>query len=117
MVDTIIASFMNNLHNVTWMDDATKQLAIQKENLLVHRVGYPAEPNQYINYTVSAGQHLQTVLGFQQLAFQQGTIAQLGKASNRKSWSMFGDTVNAYYDDPTNSLSIPAGIMQPPCTR
>ncbi len=117
MVDTIIGQFMNNLQNVTWMDDATKQLAIQKENLLVHRVGYPSEPNPYSGYTVTPGKHLKTVLSFQQLAFQQGTVKLLGKASDRNTWAMFGDTVNAYYDDPTNSLTIPAGILQPPCTR
>lgn len=47
MVDTIIGSFMNNLQNVSWMDPVTKAAAVAKENLLAHRVGYPANPNTY----------------------------------------------------------------------
>lgn len=114
MVDTIISTFMQVLQNVTWMDAGTKSEAITKENLLAHRVGFPSNPNTYSDYTVTPKQHLTTVMSFNYNQFQDGVVALLFKPANRNAWAMFADIVNAYYDAPTNSLTIPAGIMQPP---
>jgi len=114
MVDTIISTFLAGLQNVSWMDAPTKAAAVAKENLLAHRVGAPSNPNTYSDYTVTPGQHLVTILNFQTTLFTDSVVNQLGKPSNRNAWSMFADTVNAYYDPHTNSLSIPAGILQYP---
>jgi hypothetical protein len=118
MVDSIIGSFMNNLQNVSWMDPVTKAAAVAKENLLAHRVGYPADPNTYSyadgslcacrccvghvgmwlfcvhlrDYNVLPGQHLATILGFQSTAFTDTVASQLGRPSNRNAWAMFADS-------------------------
>lgn len=41
MVDNIIAAFSQELKNAEWMDDATKNSALDKVKSMKHLVGYP----------------------------------------------------------------------------
>ncbi len=83
--------------------------------MLSRNIGYPPSFNNYSQYTVTPGQHLQTVVGFQVTSFHLNTVQAFTQPANRGAWSMFADIVNAYYDPTTNSLHIPAGILQDPC--
>jgi putative endopeptidase len=44
----------------------------------------------------------------------QRQLAKIGKPVDRSEWYMTPQTVNAYYDPSMNSLTVPAGILQPP---
>lgn len=41
MVEAIRAAFKSNLPNIDWMDDATAQLAREKADAVIQRIGYP----------------------------------------------------------------------------
>jgi hypothetical protein len=161
MVDTIIGSFMNNLQNVSWMDPVTKAAAVAKENLLAHRVGYPANPNTYSSvfrtctclcvhrsphgdvgcragittccrvsiwrrFSASSPRRSRTLLranwvvhptvthGPCSLIVCYDTLSAAVSPSAHVPRCIL-PAVNAYYDAPTNSLTIPAGILQYPC--
>lgn len=43
IVENIRSSFVDMLHKVTWMDEKTKQAAIEKAKALVSHIGYPKE--------------------------------------------------------------------------
>lgn len=43
MVENIRSSFINTLHNVSWMDETTKKAAIGKAKTLTAHIGYPDE--------------------------------------------------------------------------
>jgi putative endopeptidase len=44
----------------------------------------------------------------------QRQLAKIGRPVDRSEWYMTPQTVNAYYDPSMNSLTVPAGILQPP---
>lgn len=44
-------------------------------------------------------------------------ISEMGKMTNRDKWLMSPPTVNAYYLPVFNSMTFPAGILQPPFYR
>jgi putative endopeptidase len=44
----------------------------------------------------------------------QRDLSKLAKPTDRSEWDMTPPTINADYDDSTNSINIPAGILQPP---
>lgn len=43
IVENIQSSFIDLLHKVSWMDETTKQAAIEKAKALVAHIGYPKE--------------------------------------------------------------------------
>lgn len=41
MVENIRRAFRNELSEITWMDDATKEAALEKADFIKHFIGYP----------------------------------------------------------------------------
>ena len=98
-----------------WMDDATKQNALDKLSTFYVKVGYP---DKWIDIS---GLHIDP-----QQSFCDNMMAcrkfwnkwridnKAGKPVDRDEWHMTPQTVNAYYNPTTNEICFPAGILQVP---
>jgi putative endopeptidase len=95
------------------MAPATKAEAIAKLNALHVGVGYPESWRNYSSYEVKPDD----IVGNRmrgELFDYHFNVARIGKAVNRKQWSMTPQTVNAVNLPLQNALNFPAAILQPP---
>lgn len=113
MVANLIAAFRKRIEALSWMDPATKAEAEAKLSTLYVGIGYPESWHDYSNYEVKAGDIFGNIWRGGQSHYQWD-VSRLGKAVDRKEWSMDPQTVNAVNLPLQNALNFPAAILQPP---
>lgn len=113
MVANIIAAFRKRIEALTWMNPATKAEAEAKLSTLYVGIGYGESWHDYSNYEVKSDDLFGNIWRGD-LSEYQRRIALLGKAVDKKEWSMTPQTVNAVNLPLQNALSFPAAILQPP---
>jgi putative endopeptidase len=113
MVRNIQAEFRTRLGQLTWMGEATKAKAYTKLDAFLNRIGYPDRWRNYSALEVKAEPFAANFL--RASAFEAGRdLAKVGRPTDRSEWGMTPPTVNASYNPSFNSITFPAGIMQPP---
>jgi endothelin-converting enzyme/putative endopeptidase len=113
MVANLIVAFHKRIDALTWMDPKTKAEAQAKLDSLYVGVGYPETWKDYSGYEVKADDIFGNVWRGRLFDYEKD-VARLGKAVDRKEWSMEPQTVNAVNLPLQNALSFPAAILQPP---
>jgi predicted metalloendopeptidase len=113
LVQGIENAMRQDIGQLQWMSDATKQKAYEKLNTIVNNIGYPDTWRDYSSVVIKsddyAGNSVRTG------AFEvQRLYKKIDRPTDRKDWSMTPPTVNAYYRPPMNDINFPAGILQPP---
>jgi putative endopeptidase len=103
----------DDLNTLSWMSPATRSAAQQKLALMQLRIGYPEQWRDYGGLAVDRGPYVRNVMRANAFEVQR-QLAKIGKPVDRSEWYMTPQTVNAYYDPSMNSLTVPAGILQPP---
>jgi putative endopeptidase len=113
MVKAIENAMHQDIGQLTWMSDTTKQQAYVKLNAIVNNIGYPDKWRDYSSVTITADDYYgnTTRAGSFEVKRQYNKI---DKPTDRKDWNMTPPTVNAYYRPPMNDINFPAGILQPP---
>lgn len=109
----ITKGFGVSLRKLEWMDDPTRQAALDKLSAINWKVGYSTKPDTYEDVVVSRDSLASTV----QSVFKHvhtRSINRLGKPVDKSEWSMNYQEVNAYYSPVRNEMVFPAGILQPP---
>ena len=98
-----------------WMSDKTKQKALEKLGAFYIKVGYPNTWRDYSALSVNNDASLLDII-VQIQRFNNDYYADklVGKPVDRDQWLMTPQTVNAYYNPPTNEICFPAGILQYP---
>ena len=113
MISEIRQSFKQTIEHTTWMTEATKRSALKKLDLMTERVGYPEHWRNYNGLIIQRSSFVENVINA--TAFNnQYDLAKIGQPVDRAEWSMAPQTINAYYDPSMNSITILAGILQPP---
>jgi putative endopeptidase len=103
----------NEIRELPWMSDATKQRALEKLGAIVNKVGYPDKWRDYSSLKIVRGDFMGNVERAN--AFERRReLAKIGKPVDRGEWQMTPPTVNAYYDPQMNDINFPAGVLQPP---
>jgi|HubBroStandDraft_1064217.scaffolds.fasta_scaffold25257_2 putative endopeptidase len=113
LVANMRAALGEELQSADWLAPQTRQQALRKLTTFDPRIGYPVKWRDYSDVEVSRGSYL---------ADKEATIvaerkydaAKIGKKLDRTEWNMTPPTVNAYYTSSRNSITFPAGILQPP---
>jgi endothelin-converting enzyme/putative endopeptidase len=113
MVDALEKSLDDDIHNLPWMTDETKQQAKIKLVAIRNKIGYPDVWRDYTKLTIKPGDLMGNFLRANEFESRR-EIAKIGKPLDRKEWGMTPPTVNAYYSPPRNEIVFPAGILQPP---
>ncbi len=113
MVKAIETAMHQDIQQLDWMSDTTKQQAYTKLNTIVNNIGYPDQWRDYSSVVVARDDYAGNAR--RAAAFETHRIYQkIDKPTDRKDWSMTPPTVNAYYRPPMNDINFPAGILQPP---
>ena len=120
MVQEIRREFNLMLHEVDWMDAATKAAAIEKAEAMVTHIGYPPElldmsklddlyKGLQLNSNDYYGNALRSTMFGTNYAFSK-----LREAVDKMDWVRHGRpaVVNAFYSPLENSIQFPAGILQ-----
>jgi putative endopeptidase len=113
MVERIRAALKDDLETLAWMTPATRRAAARKLELMQLRIGYPDRWRDYSGLEIDRGPYVLNMMRAREFE-QRRQFDKIGKPVDRGEWSMTPQTVNAYYDPSMNSLTIPAGILQPP---
>jgi predicted metalloendopeptidase len=113
MVQAIEKAMHQDIQQLDWMSDTTKQQAYKKLTAIVNNIGYPDKWRDYSSVVVKRGDYAgnaQRAASFE----VKRQYNKIDKPTDRKDWSMTPPTVNAYYRPPMNDINFPAGILQPP---
>ncbi len=113
LVHAIEDAMHQDIGELTWMSDTTKQKAYEKLSTVVNNIGYPDTWRDYSTVVVQSDDfagNVRRATGFE----VQRQRNKISKPTDRKDWGMSPPTVNAYYRGNMNDINFPAGILQPP---
>ncbi|KAL1123319.1 hypothetical protein AAG570_002405 [Ranatra chinensis] len=120
MINNLRTAFKENLKELSWMDDETRQLAESKADAITDMIGFPdyiLDPRQldekYKELEVSEHKYFLNNIHANQYNLKQN-LKKLGQPVNKTRWNMTPPTVNAYYTPTRNQIAFPAGILQAP---
>ncbi len=121
MTEAIIDEYERLLTSCTRMTPQTRIRAIKKLKEIEINVAYPENISDYLNNDIpilptSEGGNLIGYKTEYSRAYNEYCTSLLnnGETAERGGWSIYPQTVNAMYDPIANSITIPAGILQPP---
>jgi len=116
MVDNLKMAFRYRLRNLTWMEESTKEKALEKLDRMDVKVGYPDKWRDFSALEIKNDSYLKNVLRARGFGFNHGIygVDKIGKPVDRDLWHMSPQEVNAYNDPSNNLIVFPAGILQPP---
>jgi putative endopeptidase len=117
MVGHIKDEFASRLRRNDWLDEATRQAALEKLGRIDIQVGYPAQWVDFSALDIRPDDHFGNVQRAARFAFQR-EIGQIGKTALGNRFAVATKTtpisVNSAYNFTTNTIDITAAILQPP---
>ncbi len=113
MVGDIEDAFARRLPGLEWMDETTREAALQKKAKIQPMIGYPDKWKDYSALKLRRNSYFENLVATSQFLTAR-EIKKVGKPVDRQEWSMLPQTVNAGYSPARNRITFPAGILQPP---
>lgn len=118
MVDDIVAVYERRIRALDWMGDETKEEALDKLQAIASFIGVPDEWPQdayelALKRPEEGGLFVNNVLEAHR-AVRDAEFAAKNEPVDKTRWFDAPQTVNAYYYPLTNSITLMAGILQPP---
>ncbi len=113
MIRNIEAAMHRDIENVSWMQPATKQQALEKLAAVMDKIGYPDHWIDYSSLAITRTSYPGNVASGTAFELHR-QLSFIGKPLDRTQWQMTPPTVDAYEDPQTNTINFPAGILQPP---
>ncbi|XP_053379958.1 neprilysin-like [Mercenaria mercenaria] len=106
LVDKLKIAFKGMIDKLTWMENATKQVAKEKADHMEPRIGYSDIVYNDTAINMMYENEDDTLITME--------TKQSYLRNNQERSDMSPATVNAYYNRLTNQISFPAAILQPP---
>jgi predicted metalloendopeptidase len=113
MVKNLEAALGDDIRQLPWMSEATREQALIKLAAINNKIGYPDKWRDYSALDVDRGPYVENVFRAETFEFHRD-LNKVGKPVDRTEWGMTPPTVNAYYNAHLNEIVFPAGILQPP---
>lgn len=113
LVSNLKAALGDRIAKCDWMSRETQQKAQEKLEAINVKIGYPDKWRDYSSLNIDKSGYLSNILKIWQFETDY-ELAKIGKPVDPTTWYMSPQTVNAYYEPPTNEICFPAAILQPP---
>lgn len=113
LVENLRAAFKTRIENLDWMGAETKKNAYKKLENLVQKIGYPDKWKNYSMLGIKDDIYVLNVIRTNEFEFDYD-MKKVGKPVDKSEWGMTPQTVNAGFHPIKNTLTFPAGILQPP---
>jgi putative endopeptidase len=113
MVNNITSILKERIQNLSWMDNSTKDAAINKLSKFTVKIGYPDKWRDYSGLEISRESFFNNMIKASNFSFNFN-LNKIGKPVDRDEWGMTPQTINAYYNPSKNEIVFPAAILQPP---
>ena len=113
LVNNLKEAFAQRISDATWMEQQTKDLAHEKLNAILVKVGYPDKWRDYSKLEIKNDSYLANIIRSNMFDMDY-MLSKINKPTDKSEWGMTPQTVNAYYNPTTNEICFPAGILQPP---
>ena len=117
MIANVVRAYEIRINKLDWMDEETKQKAIEKLKGITVKVGYPDKWKDYSELVVKSpeegGSYFSNRMALRAWSFKEN-MDKLDEPVDRSEWFMAPQTVNAYYNPRYNEIVFPAAILQPP---
>jgi endothelin-converting enzyme/putative endopeptidase len=107
------AAYRDKITNASWMDDATRQKALEKLSTFDPRIGHPVKWIDYSDLKISRTDPLANDIATEDFQWKL-QLKRFPHPVDRTLWDMTPQTVNAYYEPTMNQITVPAAILQPP---
>jgi len=113
LINNLKEALADRIKSLDWMDEPTKQKALEKLAAFQVKIGYPEKWRDYSTLMVDRGPFVLNELRSENFEAKR-QLNKIGKPVDRTEWGMTPPTVNAYYNPKMNEIVFPAGILQPP---
>ena len=113
MVDSLTATYAENIQALEWMGPETKIEALHKLSKFSAKIGYPNKWKDYSALTVDKQDLLGNINRSRHFNYER-EIKRLSGPVDKEEWHATPQTVNAYYNPTVNQIIFPAAILQPP---
>ncbi|MBM0107552.1 peptidase M13 [Steroidobacter sp. S1-65] len=113
MVGNLLDAYRRGIDQLEWMTPATKQKAHAKLERFTTKIGYPSQWRDWSRLEIRRDDLVGNEMRAATVVFERN-LAKLGGPIDRTEWFMTPQTVNAYYNPPSNEIVFPAAILQPP---
>ena len=113
MVANLVEAYRESIETNSWMSPDTKNEALAKLGNFLPKIGYPEEWKSYDKVSIDPGSLVVNVRSATKWN-QEFELAKLQRPSERKAWDGNPQVVNAFYHPIQNTITFPAGILQPP---
>ena len=113
LVANLMQAYRQGIDSLEWMTPATKQKAHAKLERFTTKIGYPSRWRDWSKLEIRREDLVGNEMRASVVVFERN-LAKLGGPIDRTEWFMTPQTVNAYYNPPTNEIVFPAAILQPP---
>jgi len=112
MTKEIEKAMEDDIKQLPWMSEATRQQALLKLHSVTNKIGYPDKWRDYSSIHIERGDFAGNV--YRAAVFEGGVSWLRSAAGGSRRVGMTPPTVNAYYDPQMNDINFPAGVLQPP---
>lgn len=117
MTNDIVEAFRNRIKALDWMEEKTKDYALEKLEAFKVKIGFPDQWKDYkgliINGIGENGSYLENMLAVVVWRFNRDKN-RIGQKVDKDEWFMPPQQVNAYYNPMFNEIVFPAAILQSP---
>jgi putative endopeptidase len=113
LVDALEKALAEEIRSLSWMSEETKKTAEKKLTAIRNRIGQPERWRDYSALKVNRHDFLGNL--HRDAIFERDyLLSKLDKPLDPDEWDISPTAQKAHYVRSTNSLTIPAGLIQPP---
>jgi len=113
MIDNLVEAFRIRINGLEWMSAETKKQALIKLSTFKRKIGSPDVLRGYSGLVIDRKSFFDNGLRAARFLTARN-LQDLGKEVDKRRWGFTAPTVNASYSPQQNTITFPAGILQPP---
>lgn len=113
LIDNLFAAYKERINGLDWMSAETKEKALVKLASFKRKIGYPDKLRGYQGLTINRKSYYENTKNLSKFEISRN-LKDVNQPVDQTRWGFTPPTVNASYSPPTNTITFPAGILQPP---